>query len=69
MPATTWYRISDNNFVPNGAPVMAASAEVRGYMRQTGATATQPDYAINLDHFVLVLNSTTPVELIRFQID
>lgn len=68
-PAEAWYRIADNGFVPNDAPVMAASAQVRGYLRQTGGPPTQPDYAINLDHFVLVLNSTTPVELIRFQVD
>jgi hypothetical protein len=68
VPATTWYRLSDTNFVPAGAPVMAASAEIRGYLRQSGTT-TQSDYGINLDNFVLVLNSTTPVELIRFQID
>lgn len=69
VPAATWYRVTDNNFVPNGAPVTAASAEIRGYLRQTGATPTQSDYAVNFDHFVLVLNSTTPVELIRFGID
>lgn len=69
VPATTWYRIADNNFVPNGAPVTAASAQVRGYLRQTGGQPTQSDYAINLDHFVLVLNSTTPVQLIQFDIE
>jgi hypothetical protein len=69
MSGDTWYRIRDNNFVPNDAPVTAASAEVRGYLRQTGAAATQSDYAINFDHFVLVLNSTTPVELIRYEVD
>lgn len=69
VPVATWYRVTDNNFVPNNAPVMAASAEVRGYLRQTGATPTQSDYAVNFDHFVLVLNSTTPVQLIRFDID
>ncbi|HUD40442.1 MAG TPA: hypothetical protein VMR06_00410 [Dokdonella sp.] len=68
-PAETWYRIADNGFVPNDAPVMAASAQVRGYLRQTGTQPAQTDYAIHLDHFVLVLNSTTPVELIRFQVD
>lgn len=69
VPVATWYRVTDNNFVPNNAPVMAASAEIRGYLRQTGAAPTQSDYAVNFDHFVLVLNSTTPVELIRFAID
>lgn len=69
MSGDTWYRIRDNNFVPNDAPVMAASAQVRGYLRQTGAAPSQSDYAVNVDHFVLVLNSTTPVELIRFEVD
>lgn len=69
VTSATWLRIGDNNFVPNNAPVTAASAEIRGYLRQTGGTPTQSDYALNLDHFVVVLNSTTPVELIRFQID
>lgn len=69
VPATTWYRIADNHFVPPNAPVTAASVQVRGYLRQTGSPPTQNDYAINLDHFVLVLNSTTPVELLHFDID
>jgi hypothetical protein len=66
--AGTWYRLADNSFVPPGAPVTAASVEVRGYLRQTGVTPTQADYAIDLDHFVVVLNSTTPVELLHFDI-
>ncbi len=65
----TWYRIGDTSFVPSGAPVMAASAEIRGYLRQTGVFPSQSDYAINLDHFVLVLNSTTPVGLIHFDVE
>ena len=66
--AGTWYRLADNSFVPGGAPVSAASVQVRAYLRQTGAVPTQSDYAIDLDHFVVVLNSTTPVELLRFDI-
>lgn len=69
MSPSTWYRLADNGFVPNDAPVMAASAQVRGYLQQNGAATTQPNYRANFDHFVLVLNSTTPVELIRFQVD
>lgn len=69
VPAATWYRIADTGFVPEGAPVVAASAEVRGYLRQTGATPTRPDYAVAFDHFVLVVNSTTPVELIHFEVE
>lgn len=67
--ASTWYRLADTGFVPPGAPVMAASAEVRGYLRQTGAAQAASPFSINVDHFVLVLNSTTPVELIRFNVD
>lgn len=66
---STWYRLADNSFVPPGAPVMAASAEVRGYLRQTGTAQAASPFALNVDHFVLVLNSTTPVELIRFNVD
>jgi hypothetical protein len=66
---STWYNVGDNSFVPTGAPVLAASAEVRGYLRKTSVTPTQSDYPINLDHFVLVLNSTTPVELIHFDVE
>lgn len=69
VQASTWYRLADNSFVPPGAPVMAASAEVRGYLRQTGTVQTAAPFAVNVDHFVLVLNSTTPVELIRFNVD
>lgn len=69
VPVATWYRVTDSNFVPNNAPVMAASAEIRGYLRQTGAAPTQSSYAVNFDHFVLVLNSTTPVQLIHFDVD
>lgn len=65
----TWYRIGDTGFVPVGAPIVAASAEIRGYLRQTGVFPSQSDYAINLDHFVLVLNSTTPVGLIHFDVE
>ena len=69
LSATTWQRIADNHFVPNDAPVMAASVQVRGYLMQTPGQATQVDYALNLDHFVVVPNSTTPVSLIRFDIE
>jgi hypothetical protein len=69
VPATTWYRLADNHFVPNDAPVTVASVQMRGYLLQTPGQATQPDYALNLDHFVVVPNSTTPVSLIRFQVD
>lgn len=65
----SWYTLKDSGFVPMDNPVMAASAQVRGYLRQTGTAPTQSDYPINFDHFVLVLNSTTPVELIHFDVN
>jgi hypothetical protein len=69
VPVATWYRIGQTNFKPNDAPVTAASAEIRGYLAQGFGEPTQSDYALNVDHFVLVLNSTTPVTLTHFDID
>lgn len=66
---TIWYGLSDNSFVPAGAPVTAASAEVRGYLRRTGTAPSQSNYPVHLDHFVLVLNDTTPVELMQFYVE
>ena len=65
----SWHTVADHSFVPTGAPVTAASAQIRGYLRRTGTAATQTDYAIHLDHFVVVLNDTTPVELMQFNVD
>lgn len=64
-----WYTLGDHRFVPTGAPVTAASAQIRGYLRQTTAAPTQSDYRVHLDHFVVVLNSTTPVELMQFDVE
>lgn len=69
VAAGTWNRLADSGFVPPGAPVTAASVQIRGYLRQTGAAASQAGYAVDLDHFLLVLNSTTPVELLQFNVD
>ncbi|WP_257387008.1 hypothetical protein [Tahibacter caeni] len=69
VPADTWYRLADVGFVPAPTAVTAASAQIRGYLRQTGAAPGQTDYPISLDHFVLVLNSTTPVSLQRFDVE
>lgn len=66
---SNWYVASDASFVPNGAPATAASAQIRGYLRQTGTAPTQTDYKVNLDHFFLVLNSTTPVRLLNFDVE
>lgn len=65
---STWYTLGDTSFVPMDSPVMAASAQVRAYLRQAGAT-TQTSYPINFDQFVLVLNSTTPVSLMHFDVN
>ena len=67
--AGTWYRLADTGFVPAGAPVMAASVQLRGYLRQNGVAPSQSDYAIDLDQFLLVLNSTTPVGLQHFDVE
>lgn len=69
VPAQTWYSVGDTNFTPPGAPVMAASAEVRGYLRQNGTAPTTTTYAIQFDRSLLVLNNTTPVELTRFSVE
>jgi hypothetical protein len=70
MPSDgAWYGLADHRFVPAGAPVVAASAEIRGYLRQTGAAPVKSDYPIHLDRFVVVLNSTTPVELMQFGVE
>lgn len=65
----TWYSVGDTGFVPPAAPVVVASVLVRGYLRQTGATPTQGAYAIQLDRSLLVLNDTTPVELMQFSVE
>lgn len=69
LSAATWYRLADNHFVPNDAPVTAASVQIRGYLLQSPGQPTQSEYALNLDHFVVVPNSTTPVSLIRFDVE
>ena len=69
LSAGAWYRLADNHFVPNDAPVTAASVQVRGYLLQSPGQPTQLEYALNLDHFVVVPNSTTPVSLIRFDVE
>jgi hypothetical protein len=70
LATDTWYTASDNNFVLPGAPVAVASAEVRGYLRQTGGVApTLTDYKANFDRFFLVLNSATPVRLLQFDVE
>jgi hypothetical protein len=70
MATATWFSVTDNSFALPGAPVLAASAEVRGYLRQTGdAASTQTDYKANFDKFFLVLNSITPVRLLNFGVE
>lgn len=67
--ASGWRMLGDNHFVPAGAPLNAASAEIRGYLRRTGAASSQASIPVHLDHFVLVLNDTTPVELMQFSVE
>lgn len=69
LTADTWYKLNDTGFTLPGAPVMVASAEVRGYLRQTGTAPTQAAYEVNVDHVFLILNSTTPVRLLDFHVE
>jgi len=67
---TTWYTLGDTTFVPPGAPVVAASAEFRAYLRQVnGVGPSTTDYKVDFDAAHLVLNSTTPVRLQAFEVD
>ena len=66
---TTWYTAIDDNFVPPTVGVMVASAEIRGYLRETGATLAQADYKANVDRFFLRFNTTTPVRLQDFSVE
>lgn len=68
LTTNTWYGIGDSGFSPPGGSVSASSAEVRAYLRQTGAP-TQNDYKVNFDNFHLVLNSATPVRLQQFDVE
>lgn len=66
---STWYTASDDNFIPPTVGVMVASAEIRGYLRETGATLAQADYKANVDRFFLRFNTTTPVRLQEFTVE
>lgn len=63
----TWYTLSDGNFQPPGVPLAAGSAQVRAYLRKTGASANA--YGMNVDHVFLFLNGTTPVRLQEFGVE
>jgi len=64
---TTWYLLSDNNFQPPNVPLSAGSAQVRAYLRKTGASANA--YGMNVDHVFLFLNGATPVRLQDFHVE
>jgi hypothetical protein len=66
---STWYALGDNAFSPTGSPVTVASAEIRGYLRQTNTAPTQTDYKVNFDHFTLLLNGSTPVRLLNYNVE
>jgi hypothetical protein len=67
---TTWYPLGDANFVPPGAPVTAASAQIRAYLRQVnGGSPTAASYIVEFDAGHLVLNATTPVRLQQFDVE
>ena len=68
--SAAWYGLADNHFVPSGTlPVNVLSVEIRGYLRQVGATLAQPDYKANFDKVFVVFNNTTPVRLQDFRVD
>jgi len=71
MPSDiTWYTVGDTSFVPPGAPVMAASAEFRAYLREiNGVGPTTTSYTVDYDAAHLVLNSLTPVRLQQFDVE
>ena len=67
---TTWYAVGDNDFVPSGAPVLAASAQFRAYLREVNAVGpTVASYTVDYDAAKLILNSTTPVRLQTFDVE
>jgi hypothetical protein len=59
--------LSDGNFQPPSVPLAAGSAQVRAYLRKTGASANA--YSMNVDHVFLFLNGTTPVQLQDFHVE
>lgn len=68
--SAAWYGVADNHFVPSGTvPVNVLSVEIRGYLRETGATLAQSDYKANFDKFFVIFNNTTPVRLMDFSVD
>ena len=69
LAASTWYTASDGNFIPPSAPVMAASAEIRGYLRKTQANTATTGYGAFFDKLFLSLNGTTPVRLQSFDVE
>ena len=64
---TDWYELEDSNFPMPSGGVVAASAEIRTFLRTTDAT--NDDYLAFFDHIFLALNGTLPVELIQFTVD
>jgi hypothetical protein len=67
---TNWYTVGDTSLAPPGAPVMAASAEFRAYLREVnGVGPTTASYTVDYDAAHLILNSTTPVRLQQFDVE
>lgn len=65
----TWYLAEDDNFLPPVDGVSIASAEIRGFLRETGPALAQTDYKVNVDRFFLRINTATPVRLQDFTVD
>jgi hypothetical protein len=64
---STWFTLSDGNFVPPNAPLSAGSAQVRAYLRKPGASGNA--YSMFVDHAFLLLNGSTPVRLQDFHVE
>jgi hypothetical protein len=61
-----WWTISDAQFLPPGGAITASSAEVSAFIRTVSTTSN--GYRVFFDRILLSLNGTTPVELLRFEV-
>jgi hypothetical protein len=63
---TQWWTIGDPQFLPPGGAITASSAELSAFIRTVNTTSN--GYHVFFDRIVLSLNGTTPVELLRFEV-
>ena len=64
---TVWYEIGDSELAMPAAQILAASAEVRVFVRTQASTDN--GYQIYFDRIWMSLNGTVPVELLKFEIE